>query len=125
MDTALDTVTVTEALDTAALAMGSVTVMATTVTVWDTTVTTVARGPLMPSQKLMLMPMLTTVTMVTPTVTVVTTATASKFKAATFTNLLCSDRIFVLSVESTEILSLPSQIFSVVTGFQCSQQSRK
>merc|ERR1719402_901714 len=67
MDTATDTVSVTDPLDTAALAMGLVTVTGTTVTVtvWDTTVTTVARGPLMLSQKLMLMPMLTTGTTVT------------------------------------------------------------
>merc|ERR1712141_922320 len=105
-----DTVTVWDTTDTDTV----LDTVAMADTVWDTPVITSARGLLMPSQGLMLMPMLTTamvdITAVDTDITVadmathtedtdMATTTASKPKKLPSSSSSCSDRISVLSVK--------------------------
>merc|ERR1712083_808128 len=96
-----DTVTVWDTTDTDTV----LDTVAMADTVWDTPVITSARGLLMPSLRLMLMPMLTTAMVdITAADTDITdvdmaTTTASKPKKLPSSSSSCSDRISVLSVK--------------------------
>merc|ERR1712141_686582 len=91
-----DTVTVWDTTDTDTV----LDTVAMADTVWDTPVITSARGLLMPSLRLMLMPMLTTAMVdITAVDTDITTTMASKPKKLPSSSSSCSDRISVLSVK--------------------------